>query len=55
MQQQFAERIFKWKEQLQQYDFDMEPIPKWENIVAGTLNRRDEEDTERRKKKLMTN
>ena len=46
-QQKFSGRIFKWMEQLQQYDFTVEHIPGWKNLVADALSRRDEEISKR--------
>ena len=46
-QEKFTGRIFKWMEQLQQYDFEVEHIPGWKNLVADALSRRDEEASER--------
>ena len=46
-QEKFTGRIFKWMEQLQQYDFEVEHIPGWKNLVADALSRRDEEASEK--------
>ena len=46
-QQKFTGRIFKWMEQLQQYDFKIEHIPGWKNLVADALSRRDDEASRR--------
>ena len=53
-QRNFTGRIFKWMERLQQYDFEVEHIPGWKNLVADALSTRDEEDNERPTKKLKT-
>ena len=53
-QQNFTGRIFKWMERLQQYDFEVEHIPRWENLVANALSRKDKEDNKRPTKKLKT-
>ena len=53
-QQKFNGRIFKWMEQLQQYDFEVEHIPGWKNLVADALSRRDEEDIEKPIRRLKT-
>ena len=46
-QNKFTGRAFRYMEQLQEFDFDIEHIPGWKNLVADALSRRDEEINER--------
>jgi hypothetical protein len=51
-QQQFSGRMFKWMGELQDYDFDVEYLPGWKNLVADALSRRDEEADEKPVRKV---
>ena len=51
-QQQFLGRMFKWMGELQDYDFDVEYLPGWKNLVADALSRRDEEADEKPVRKV---